>query len=132
MNSVQLVGNLGADPELKKTAGGKSILTISIATNRRRKNEQGVYVDHADWHRLNIWDKQAEVVGQYLRKGDKLGVVGRLENRKFTDKAGIERTVTEVRVIDVDLIGSRTVGGRADGGTRTASPEVPGDDDIPF
>jgi single-strand DNA-binding protein len=109
VNRVTLVGNLGKDPELKRTAEGMSIAHLSIATNGFRKN--GGWVEVTEWHNVVAWDKLAEQVATRLKKGSKVYVEGRLQTRSWDDKeSGQKRYITEIVASDLiflDAIANR-------------------------
>lgn len=105
MNQVTIFGNLGAAPESRQTASGLAVTNLSVATNERVK-QQGEWTDHTEWHRVTVFGKQAEVCNQYLAKGSKVLVTGKLRTRKFTDKQGQERWSTEILADSVEF-GSR-------------------------
>lgn len=105
LNQVQLIGNLTKDPELKQTKSGNSVVTFTIATSRSVKNGD-VWDEETDFHNVIIWGKLAETVQQYVSKGQKLFVTGRLQNRSY-DKDGIKRYVTEVVGTDIVFMDSK-------------------------
>jgi single-strand DNA-binding protein len=107
MNSVQLIGNVGQDPELRYTTAGQAVVNLSLATNEVFTDKEGKRQKRTEWHRLVCWGKVAEIVNQYVRQGDKLGVEGKLQTRKWTDKQGEKRTSVEVTVLKVHLLGNR-------------------------
>ena len=97
INKVILIGNLGRDPEVRYTPNGNAICNISVATTRNWKDKtSGDKVEETEWHRVVFNDKLAEIVGQYVRKGKPIFIEGRIVYRKYTDKDGNERSVTEV------------------------------------
>jgi len=98
MNSVNLVGRLGGDPELK-TVGDSVVANFSIATDRREKGEKVT-----DWHRCSLWGKSAQVLSDNLKKGDVLGVTGAVTYRKYTNKDGVEATATEIKCNNFSFI----------------------------
>lgn len=105
VNKVILLGNVGRDPEIRYTSSGAPIATISLATNRSRQDANGNWTDETEWHRVIAWERQAEFIMNYVNKGRKLYVEGRLQTRKWTDKNGVERYTTEVvarEIIAVD------------------------------
>lgn len=142
LNKVMLIGNLGQDPELRNTASGTAVCTIRLCTNERRKNAQGEWVDHAEWHTIVCWDKTAENVTKFCQKGKQLYVEGKLQTRKWQDKNGADRYSTEIVADVVRFLGggSREGGGESqhgrgggqgrgsDGGDRLPYQ----DEDIPF
>ncbi|MBF0347835.1 MAG: single-stranded DNA-binding protein [Magnetococcales bacterium] len=96
LNKVQLIGNLGADPEVRATQDGKSVATLRIATSESWNDSQGQKQERTEWHRVVIFGRLAEVVQQYLRKGSQIYIEGKLQTRKWTDKQGVERYTTEI------------------------------------
>lgn len=96
LNRVDLIGNLGGDPELRYTQDGKPVANFSIATSERWNDAQGQQQERTEWHRIVLWQRNAEIASQYLKKGKKVFISGRLQSRKYTDNGGVERTVTEV------------------------------------
>lgn len=113
-NSVQLIGHLGANPEVKKLDSGAVLATVNIATHESYKNAKGEYVEQTTWHRLVGWDKKAEIMEKIMTKGREVVVRGKLINRSYDDKNGIKRYVTEVRVMDFDLLGKNPNKGTAE------------------
>ncbi len=111
MNRVQLIGNLGVDPTLRYTPGGKAVSNFTLATNRSFKDAQGQLQQRTEWHRLVVWGRTAEVCSEYLSKGRKVFVEGSLRTRSWEDKEGIKRYTTEVYVNYVDFLG----GGKKEG-----------------
>jgi single-strand DNA-binding protein len=103
-NSVQLMGNLGKDPEVKEVKGGRRVAKFSMATNDRWKDATGTWQDDVQWHPIVAWGKQAEKVEQQLRKGTKVSVQGRLVHRSYEGKDGQKRYVTEVVLNDFELV----------------------------
>jgi len=103
VNKVILVGNLGADPELKYTPSGAAVTTLSLATNEMWKDDQGNRQERTEWHRVVLWRRWAEVAGEYLKKGSKIYIEGRLQTRSWEDKDGIKRYMTEYCSLNSDL-----------------------------
>lgn len=101
LNLVLLIGNLTRDPELRYTANGRAVCDIGLATNRAWKTEAGEKKEETEFHRIVIWGKLAEISGQYLKKGRKVYVRGRLTNRSFTGKDGLLKNSTEIIADDV-------------------------------
>ena len=104
-NSVQLVGNVGQDPEIKNLEGGKKVANFSIATNESYKNEKGEKVDQTEWHRVSAWGKTAEIIEKYVSKGKEIAIEGKLTHRSYDDKDGVKRYITEVLANEVLLLG---------------------------
>lgn len=96
VNKVVLVCTLGKDPEVRQTQNGTAICNISAATSRKYKDAQGNAQEETEWHRISLFGKQAELAGQYLKKGSMVYIEGRLRTRKYKDKDGIDRYVTEI------------------------------------
>ena len=106
-NKVTLIGNLGMDPEIKDTDGGRKRAKVSLATNESFKNSKGEKVTETIWHNLIAWGKTAEFMGKYLQKGNEVVIEGKLINRNYTDPSGVKKYITEVEVNDFLLVGAR-------------------------
>mgnify|MGYP001558007071 CR=1 FL=1 len=106
-NKVQLIGNLGMDPEIKILDGGKKLAKMSIATNETYKNNKGEKVTETQWHNLIAWGKTAEICEKFLKKGSEIALEGKLVNRNYTDKEGIKRYVTEIEVSEILMLDAR-------------------------
>ena len=106
-NKVQLIGNLGMDPEIKILEGDKKLAKMSIATNNSYKNAQGELVKETQWHNLIAWGKTAEIFERHIKKGREIAVEGKLINRNFIDKEGLKRYVTEIQVNEVLILGNK-------------------------
>lgn len=104
-NKVQLIGNVGQDPEVKTFEGGKKVANLTIATNEYYTNEKGEKVEDTQWHRVTAWGKLADLVDKYVTKGKEIGIEGKLVHRSYDDKEGVKRYVTEVVVNDILLMG---------------------------
>lgn len=105
INKVILVGNLGADPDIRYTASGDPVCTLSVATSERFKNRDGELQTITEWHKVVLFRRLAEIASQYLRKGSPAYFEGQLKTRKWTDKNGVERYTTEVEVHELQLLG---------------------------
>jgi single-strand DNA-binding protein len=115
MNNITLVGRCGADPEVRYLESGKVVAELRLAVNRRSRDEE------PDWFNLKIWDKQAQVAADYVRKGSLIGVIGRLEMEKWTDRAsGEQRSKPVVVVGRLELLGPKPELGGASRATATA------------
>ena len=121
VNKAILIGNLGSDPEVKYTPSGVPVANVSLATNESWTDRSGERQERTEWHRLVFWRKLAEIVGQYLRKGSKVYVEGRIETRSWDDQNGQKRYTTEIVVNDMQMLDSR---GEMEGGG-AAGPPVP-------
>jgi len=104
-NKVQLIGNLGMNPEIKTLDGGKKLAKMSIATNESYKNAKGENVKETQWHNLIAWGKTADIIEKYLKKGSEVAMEGKLINRNYTDKEGIKRYITEIQVNELLMLG---------------------------
>lgn len=124
VNKVILIGNLGRDPELRYTQSGTAVATLNMATSRRRKDQDGNFIDETEWHRVIAWAKTAEFCSNYLSKGHKVYVEGRLQTRKWTDQNGQDRYTTEVVVENLQ---SLTPKGGSGGGGGFQEPPLPDD-----
>ena len=105
VNKVILVGNLGADPEVRYTQGGQAVTELRMATSEQWTDKDGQRQERTEWHAVTVWGKTAELCGQYLAKGRKVYVEGRLESREYTDKEGVKRKVWEIRADKVTFLG---------------------------
>lgn len=134
VNKVFLLGNLGQDPELRYTQSQSAVCTLSLATGERRKNAEGEWVDHTEWHSVVVWGKQAENCGKYLSKGSQAHIEGRLQTRKWQDKDGNDRYTTEIVATQINFVGSK---GERSQAKAPAAEINPGstpfeDDEVPF
>ena len=162
LNKAMVIGNLGSDPEVRSTSGGTRVATLSVATSRRWTDRGGEEQERTEWHRVVCWDRLAEIVEQYLSKGDRIYVEGRIEYRQWEGDDGRTRYTTEIRAREMIMLGrgrgqgpsggGRGRGRRADvspvqgGSEGSDSPEAEddedfsdfsddalmGDDDLPF
>jgi single-strand DNA-binding protein len=135
LNKVMLIGNLGADPEVRSTNNGTRVATLSLATSRQWTTQGGEKQEKTEWHRCVVWNSRqtglADVVEKYLKKGDRVYVEGRIEYRTWKDREGQTRYTTEVNVRDLVMLSGRGDGGgagetgsgdRAEKGRRAAAP----------
>ena len=106
-NRVQLIGNLGNAPEVRKTETGKKLVRFSVATNESYRNTNGDKVTETQWHNLVAWGKLADIVEKFLSKGSEVAIEGKLINRNYTDKEGIKKYVSEIQVSELLLLGSK-------------------------
>nr|WKN39812.1 single-stranded DNA-binding protein [Tunicatimonas sp. TK19036] len=106
-NHVQLIGNLGQDPEIKQLESGKTLAKFSLATTESYKNKKGEYVNDTQWHSIIAWDNLAQIAEKYLHKGKQVALVGKLNHRQYEDKEGIKRYVTEIVASDLMMLGKR-------------------------
>ena len=106
-NKVQLIGNLGQNPDVRTTETGKKLARISIATNESYQNAKGEKVTETQWHQVIAWGKTAEIAEKYLTRGSDVAIEGKLVNRSYTDKEGNKKYVTEVQVNEIILMGKK-------------------------
>ena len=106
-NKVQLIGNLGANPEIKTLDGGKKLARFNVATSENYRNAKGEKVTETQWHTLVAWGKVAEIAEKYLKKGSEVAIEGKLISRSYNDKDGNKKYITEVQVNEVLLLGEK-------------------------
>jgi single-strand DNA-binding protein len=142
VNKVILIGNLGQDPEVRHFPNGDAVANLSIATSEKWKDKQtGEAKEHTEWHRVVLFKRQAEVAGEYLKKGAKVYIEGSLRTRKWTDKEGVDKYTTEIAATVLKMLGGAEAGGSSSNAPQRKSGAptgIPGptptdfDDDIPF
>ncbi len=114
VNRVTLIGNLGRDPEMRYLPSGEAVATFSVATTEQWKDKQGGKQERTNWHRIEFIGRTAEVCGEYLKKGAPVYIEGRIQYDKWTDKEGVEKTMTKIRGDRMQMLGGRTGGGGSD------------------
>ncbi|MGB5305259.1 MAG: single-stranded DNA-binding protein [Gammaproteobacteria bacterium] len=148
VNKVILVGNLGKDPEVRYMPSGNAVANVTLATTESWKDKQsGEKQERTEWHNIVFYNRLAEIVGEYLKKGSQVYVEGSLRTRKWQDKSGNDRYTTEIIASEMQMLGSRSGSGSADYSSAPASKSAPApapskaaataggddfDDDIPF
>jgi single-strand DNA-binding protein len=136
VNKVILLGNLGRDPEVRFTQGGTPVANFTMATTDRWSDPSGEKKEKTEWHRIVVWGKQAEIAGEYLRKGRPVFVEGSLQTREWTDRDGNKRYTTEVRAQRLQLLGRPDDRGASAGSAPAEEMGEPSggfaEDDIPF
>ena len=141
VNKVILVGNLGRDPEVRYTPEGTAICNLSLATSQRRTNRTtGEVIEDTEWHRISMFDRLAEIAGEYLNKGSKIYVEGRLRTRNYQDKSGENRYITEIVAQRMQMLSSKNSDSAPSGNAQRGKPPPLDttqslsdlDDDIPF
>ncbi|MFH2124823.1 MAG: single-stranded DNA-binding protein [Pseudomonadota bacterium] len=113
LNKVMLIGHLGKDPEIRYTQSGTGVATFNVATTERWKDKDGQMQETTEWHRVVVWRKLAEICGQYLHKGSKVYIEGKLQTRKWQDQNGNDKYTTEIVANEMKMLDSK---GSADGG----------------
>lgn len=131
VNKVILIGNLGSDPEIRYTQSGTAVATLSVATTRKWKDRDGNMQDDTEWHRVVAWAKTAEFCNNYLKKGGKVYVEGRLQTRKWQDQSGNDRYTTEVIADNVQNLSPRQDSGQSEPPMPSDGFDHPGDS-VPF
>ncbi len=155
LNKAIIIGNLGSDPEIRTTGSGTRVANFSVATSRSWKNQAGEQQEKTEWHRIVCWDKLAEIVERYLKKGNQVYIEGEIEYRSYEDKDGVTKYSTEIRAREMMMLGGRDGDGSGGGGAESGasrggstparsggksgsdyddfqSPPLGGDDDLPF
>ncbi len=111
VNKAILIGNLGKDPEVRYMPSGEAIANITLATTDTWKDKSGEKQERTEWHRVSFFGRQAEVVGEYLKKGSQIYVEGRIQTRKWQDKEGQDRYTTEIVADRMQMLGGKSSGG---------------------
>jgi single-strand DNA-binding protein len=153
LNKVMLIGNLGADPETRFTQDGTCVCNLRLATTEKFKNRAGEQQERTEWHRVVLWGRLGEIANQYLTKGARVYIEGKIETRKWQDRDGNDRYTTDIRASEMKMLGGgsgRSGSGESSAGSfpaqggggtaRSSDPfanapdfgDVPVDDDIPF
>ncbi|QTN40032.1 single-stranded DNA-binding protein [Cryomorphaceae bacterium] len=110
-NRIQLIGNLGADPEIKEMESGRKLAKFSVATNEIYRNQEGDLVTETQWHRLIAWGRTAELAEEFLKKGSEVAVDGKIQTRSYTDSEGEQKFLTEVVVNELLMTGAKKKAG---------------------
>jgi len=159
LNKATLIGNLGADPDTRFTQDGTCVCNLRLATTEKFKNRNGEQQEKTEWHRVVLWGRLGEIANQYLKKGARVYIEGKIETRKWQDRDGNDKYTTEIRASEMKMLGGGNQGGgggdfggsQSSGGSQKSggfdnapkknndpfadSPDfgdVPVDDDIPF
>ena len=135
VNKVILVGNLGADPEIRYTQSGAAVANLRLATTETWKKD-GVKEELTEWHRVVTFGRLAEICGEYLSKGSKIYVEGRIQTRKWEDRDGNPRYTTEIVAREMKMLSPKGAGGQGQGAHKEEEPPLPDaspmEDDVPF
>ncbi len=137
INKVILIGNLGADPEIRYTQSGTPVVNFRIATTERWKDKDGQQQEQTEWHSIVAWKRLAEICGEYLAKGSKVYIEGKLQTRKWQDQNGNDRYTTEVIAKEMKMLSPRGTADNSNqggGGYQDLPPEPPHGtgEDVPF
>lgn len=142
INKAILIGNLGADPEIRYTQSGTQVATFSVATTERWKGQDGQMQENTEWHRIVAWGRLAEICGEYLNKGSRVYIEGRIQTRKWQDQDGNDKYTTEIVAREMKMLspkGGESGGSSSYGGSsgKDSFPEPPPGyggmgEDVPF
>lgn len=147
LNKAQIIGNLGADPEIRSTTSGVRVATLSVATSRSWTDRSGERQERTEWHRVVCWDKLAEICERYLKRGDRVYIEGRIEYRQWEGQDGQTKYTTEIRAREMIMLGGSGDGGGSSRSRDDSYASVPsseqdfsdfsddslaGEDDLPF
>lgn len=135
VNKAILVGNLGADPELRYTPSGTAVANFSLATREQWTNKGGEKAERTEWHKIVAWGRLGEICGEYLHKGSQVYIEGRIQTRSWEDREGNKRYTTEIVALTMQMLGSPARAGKAQTEEESFPSEEPisiPDDDIPF
>ena len=112
VNKAVILGNVGNDPELRYMSNGKAVANFTVATSEQWKDQQGQKQERTEWHRCTAYDKLAEIIGEYVKKGSKLYLEGKLQTRKWQDQQGQDRYTTEIIVSEMQMLDGKPQGGQ--------------------
>ena len=115
LNKIMLIGNLGRDPELQVTSDGTPVTKFSLAVSRSYKSRTGEAKEETEWFNIVAWNKLAEICEKYLHKGSKIYVEGRITQRKYTDREGVQRTAVDVIMSDMQMLTPKSASGGSEG-----------------
>ena len=139
INKAIIVGNLGADPEIRYTQNGAPVATFNVATTERWRDQEGNQQESTEWHRIVAWRKLAEICGEYLHKGSRVYIEGKIQTRKWQDQSGNDRYSTEIVAREMKMLDRRESGaGSSAGPSQDRSSSEPSSsyqdmgDDVPF
>ncbi len=134
INKAIIIGNLGADPEVRYTQSGTAVATFNVATKERWKGQDGQMQEQTEWHRIVAWGRLAEICGEYLSKGSKVYVEGRIQTRSWDDRDGNKRYTTEIVAKEMKMLDPKGATASSGGGydEEPPPPEPRFGDDVPF
>ena len=120
VNKAVILGNVGNDPELRYMSNGKAVANFTVATSEQWKDQQGQKQERTEWHRMVAYDKLAEIIGQYVKKGSKLYLEGKLQTREWQDQQGQKKYTTEIIVNEMQMLDGKPQGGQQAQGQQQA------------
>ena len=123
MNKAILIGNVGTDPELKKTTNGSDVASLSLATNKTYLDKSGQKQQETQWHRLTFYGKSALTINQYVKKGAKIAVEGEIKNNSYTDTNGVQKFFSEVVIDKFEFLGGNGTNGNGSGQNTMQAPK---------
>lgn len=132
INKVTLIGNLGADPEITNLDSGNSVAKLSIATSLKYNDKNGQKIEKTEWHRVVAWGRLADICSEYMRKGMRVYVEGRLETRKWTDQSGVDRWATEIIASTAICLDRKPANGQSDRQGSNPQRQSRVVEDVPF
>jgi single-strand DNA-binding protein len=136
MNTCTLIGRVGKDPEVKTFEGGNKVAEFTLATSRKYKNKAGELTEETQWHNLKAWGKTADIVEKYVKKGDKLAIIGEIKYRSWDDKDGNKKYATEISVNQLEMLGEKPKGDSKKAESKPSQESEPDfnkeEDDLPF
>jgi single-strand DNA-binding protein len=119
LNKATLIGHVGKDPEIRYTNNGKAIASFGLATSESWKDQSGTMQERTTWHNIVAWERVAEIFSQYVKKGSKLYIEGRIQNRSYDDKDGVKKYISEIVVTDFIFLDSKGASDRSENGERS-------------
>jgi single-strand DNA-binding protein len=119
LNKATLIGHVGKDPEIRYTNGGKAVASFGLATSESWKDQSGTMQERTTWHNIVAWERVAEIFGQYVKKGSKIYIEGRIQNRSYDDKDGQKKYISEIVVTDFIFLDSKGGERSSDNGERS-------------
>jgi single-strand DNA-binding protein len=133
-NLVILIGNLGSDPEVRYTGDGTPVASFSVATTEKWKGKDGQMKESTEWHKVNAWRRLAEICGEYLKKGSKVYIEGKIQTRKWQDQSGADRYTTEIVANEMKMLDGKGGGQRQDYAEPSTGYDAPPStgEDVPF
>lgn len=122
LNKVMIIGNIMRDPEVRTTPNGQTVASLGVATNRRWKDKEGQPKEQVEYHNVVAWRRLAEIVGQYLKKGSKVYIEGRLQTRSWDDQSGVKKYKTEIVAENMIMLDKKGEAGTVDNEVKKSSP----------